>query len=455
MVPFGVPTGFEIRDVEGDAVIPIDVLADDKPSQASVAAPIPESEPAQPESHEESNAVEPQRTLVPRSHDAGVADAADAATDARADAPSDSSDDGWRPIPLQPRPSSEAQGELDGSIASADHGGDAGPGANRDPEALLGSESIRADVNLVTLLVNGEVIRRHPVGARLGYLLHGIPQWDEFMSGTDIDPVRDIDWVLISGPALNDTTRDSVLIRYSAPDAVVDRAVRTVSGKYDRGGPFDAGVRGVKAMLIHADRAERVIFRPQPHFLEVVPPKFAQKNARALVGAHLPEHFHPGEAVYLRMVNPHHPLPEIPESITEMQLRVVPRSDDGADVYAEGTTSDAASAASAADVLARVIRRHNVALVSLVTHGLFDHVDVEAQDTKVKVHLTATRDQIETAAMLVGDFLGVQAGSPTSSSGTVTGNPTPTPTPIRTRTPTPNPNPIRTPNPNPNPIRTR
>jgi hypothetical protein len=223
----------------------------------------------------------------------------------------------------------------------------------------------------------------------------------------------------------------------------------------------------VKATLIHADRAERVILRPQPRLLAVVPPNVAQKNARALVGARLADHIHPGEAVFLRLVNPHHPMPEIPESIIEMQLRVVPRPDDGADVYIEGTTSDAASAAQAAVVVARVIRRHNDTLTSLLTHGLLDHVDVGAQDTKVNVHLTATRDQIETLVRLVGDFLGVQAGSSTSPHGTETGNPNPSPSPIRTRTPAPNPTPIRTPtpnpirtptqnpNPNPNPIRTR
>ena len=430
MMPFGVPTGFELRDVEGDAVIAVDVFAvDDKGSAELVAAPPPENEPPQPESSEVENPEQPQRTEVPRLRDAG-ADAADAAKDARPDAPKDSSDDGLRPEPLQPRPSSQERGELDGAVASADRA-EAGSGANRDPEALIGSEAIRADVPLVTLVVNAEVIRRHPVGARLGYLLRGVPQWDEFMSGTDIDPVRDTDWVLISGPSLINTARDSVLIHYSAPDSVVDRAVRTVGSKYDRGGPFDAGVRGVKATLIHADRAERVILRPQSRLLAVVPPNVAEKNARALLGAHLSDHIHPGEAVYLRLVNPHHPMPELPESIIEMQLRVVPRSDDGADVFIEGITSDAASAAQAAEVVGRVIRRHNDVFVSLLSHGLLDHVDVTAQDAKVNVHLTATRDQIEALANVVGQYLGVEPGTPS------TPTPTSTSTPTRTRRPTP------------------
>ena len=110
------------------------------------------------------------------------------------------------------------------------------------PNAIVGA-AIQADVNLVTLVVNAEVIRLHPVGARMGYLLRGIPQWDEFMSGTDIDPVRDTDWVLISGPSLVNTSRDVILIHYSAPDAAIDKAIDVVSKKYDRGGRFDEATR--------------------------------------------------------------------------------------------------------------------------------------------------------------------------------------------------------------------
>jgi len=200
-------------------------------------------------------------------------------------------------------------------------------------------------------------------------------------------------------------------------DAVVDRAIGIVAKKYDRGGPFDAGVRGVRASLVHADRAERVILRPQPHLLAVVPPSFAERNARALAGARLAEPA-AGDAVYLRLVDPHHPMPEIPESITEMRMRVVPRVDAGADVFVECDTSDADAASQAAEGIRRMVRRHNDAITSLLTHGLFDHVGVTSDASTVKVHLTATRDQIETVVALVGDLLGVEPGEPPAPAAT-------------------------------------
>jgi FAD/FMN-containing dehydrogenase len=100
-------------------------------------------------------------------------------------------------------------------------------------------------------------------------------------------------------------------------------------------------------------------------------------------------------------------LRELPESITEMRLRVVPRSDGGADVLAEGDTKDAEAATSAAEDVARFARRHNDTLTSLLTHGLFDRVEVSTQGRLVKAHVSATLDQISTVVALVGDLLGV------------------------------------------------
>jgi hypothetical protein len=391
MVPLDGPHSFEMREVEGEAVIPVDVLtAGDLPAPPDP----PPNSPSEPPASDKEKEPEPAPALRPEPppRDAGAADAAldgsvDAALrDGAADAPS----------------------PFDGAVAHAPVGNDAGSGGPRDPEAIVEGDSVRADVALVTLVVNAEVIRTHPVGARMGYLLRAIPQWDDFMRGTDLDPVRDTDWLVISGPSLRNTARDVVLIHYSASDAIVDRAVRLVSSKYDRGGAFDAGVRGVRAVLAHADRAERVILRPEPHVLAVVPPSHAEKSARALVANPVMRHIHPGEAMYLRLVDPHHPMPEIPESITEMRMRVVPRPDEGADVFIEGDTKDGEEAALAADGIRRMVRRHNDALTSLLTHGLLDHVDVGIDGRRVKARVTATRDHIETLVTLVGDFLGVQ-----------------------------------------------
>jgi len=401
IAPFGWPHGFEVRDTEGEAAIPVDLLAPDPP-----APPEPPPAPPPPKAEDEPGDRHAAQAAGRHAHglDAGVVDASADARGPLDAGPSDAAADGSKTEAAGLEPA-DGGALLDGAIAMGDGGGVGDP---RDPQAIVGAAgAIQADVVLVMLVVNAEVIRENPVGAQLGYLLRGIPQWEEFMSGTDIDPVRDTDWVLISGPSLINTARDVVLIRYATTDTAVDHAVSIVSRKYDHGGPFDTGVPGVKATLAHADRAERVLLRPQSHVLAVVPPSVAKKIARQLVSARAPAHVRPGEAVYLRLVNPHHPMPEVPESITEMRLRVVPRADEGADVFIEGDTRDAGEAAQAVAQLRAMVRRHNDPLTSLITHGLLDRVEVSTDGPKVLVHNVVTRDQIETIAGLVGGLLGL------------------------------------------------
>ncbi len=397
-VPFALPHGFEVNDVEGEAAIPVDLLAPEAPPPEA-----PRETPAPQVKADDDKGKEP--AIAPPRVDAGIArDAGPVRDGGTQDASADGSarelvDGGVND-----------SGEWDAALALGDGGSSAGP---RDPEGIVGAAgAVQADVVLVMLVVNAEVIRQHPVGAKMGYLLRAIPQWDEFMSGTDIDPVRDADWVLVSGPSLINTARDVVLIRYSAPDSVIDRAIKIVTRKYDRGGPIDAGVPGVKAFLAHADRAERVILRPQPHVLAVVPPSVAQKVARQLARSRAPAHVRPGEAVYMRLVNPHHPMPEIPEALSEIRMRVVPRPDLGVDVFVEGDTTGNAVAAQAAEELRRVVRRHDDAFTSMLTHGVFDQVEVSSEGSLVEVHMVVTLDQIETIASLLGAFLGVQPEAP-------------------------------------------
>jgi hypothetical protein len=388
MVPVEVPKSFEVDDVEGVAAIPIDVF-EEKDTPPPPAEPPPESKaPA------DSTRGPDDPALASSRRDGGAPE--DAALDAAGDAaPADARADG---------------SGLDGAVAAAT---DAGPSSSgpRDPEAILGAAGdIQADKVLVMVVVNGEVIRKNPEGASIGALLRGVPQWNDFMNGTAIDPVRDTDWLMISGPSLANTSRDVVLVRYGAPDAVVDRAVDALAAKYAKGGAFDAGVPQVRAVRSFADNAERVVLRPQSHVLAVVPPSVATKVAKQLLHATVPPHIRKGEAMYLRVFDPHHPMPEIPQSITEMRMRIVPREDDGADVFLDGDTKDADTAAQASREVRAVIDRHNDMFVSMATHGLLDRVEVGPEGNVVRVHLVATRDQIATVVKLVAAMVGV--GSP-------------------------------------------
>jgi hypothetical protein len=299
-------------------------------------------------------------------------------------------------------------------------GGDAGMSGPGSPFA-----GVSAGPNNITLIVNMAVIRAHPEGAKLGPILAAIPQWKQFLtssasSGATLDPLRDIDWIMVMGPALDHTEKDAVYVHYGPDDAVVDKVIDSISKGYAKGGPVDVKVKGVKAWKAYADSAERVFLRPSPHVAVIVPSSHATQFAQVVSQTPFNPHMRPGEAVSLRAINPGGSISIIPQSITEMRLWVIPRaSDSGADVYGEGDCPDPASATLAADQLRAEISRRNSIGVRLVTAGLLNGVSVTSDGPTVKLHVSATKEQIDAAlglaAQQVGATLPGDAPAPSSS----------------------------------------
>lgn len=413
----------EFRDTDGELTIPIEFLNAPEPPPP----PPPPPKTVEPPKPAETNAA------TEKGLDAGLRKKRDGGRDAGREAglrdAGDGGDDDAEVIDAAPVAlAADAEAIGDGAVVAAidgasDAGGDAallaatgrdggalpsGAGGPRDPEGLLGDlGAVQSGPPLVVLLVNADVLRGHPVGSRLGPLLKGIPQWSDFMAGTDIEPIRDTDWVLIFGPGLIHTDRDAILVRYNAKDAVVDRAVSIVAKKYDRGGAFDAGVPGVRAVLGHADRAPRVFLRAQPHLLIVVPPDAANLFAKAYSKAKVTPQLRPGEALRLSLQNPNRPMPFIPPSVKAFRLWIVPAGKDGAEVFAEGDCDDAAQATAAADELKKVARRMNSMAVAIVTGGVLNGLEIFGDGPTVRLKMPVSRDQLEVVLAFVAGQLGV------------------------------------------------
>jgi len=363
------PPPFEVRDVEGETAIPVDLLEPEK-------EPEPEPPP-----------VQQQVADNPAEKDPAGVGAGDAAA---VKAGVDASDGGAGPIP-------DAEPDVH------DAGPDVTDAAPRDPVAMAGDVGqAQAGEALVVLLVNAAEIKKHPIGSQMGPLLSSIPQWDDFIAGTGVDPINQTDWVLISGPGLVDTSNDVIIVRYSAPDAVVDKAIDVVAKKYDRGGPFDAGVPGVRAALGHADRAPRVFLRPQSHLLAVVPVHYANTAAKILVRSKVSPNVRPGEAMRLTLKRPYQPFPQIPKTVSELRLWVLPHADGSAEVLAEGDCATDADAKEAADAINKVVMSYRTNFwVATFTKGLLNSLDVKSSGKLVTLHLDASQDQIEAILSLV------------------------------------------------------
>lgn len=412
------PSGLELKDPEGELTIPIELFGgeappDETPEPPEQTTPPPEDDPNGVKAKKDAGAPKPKPdAAAPDAEATAMLDASVLPVE-RDGGPTTTETDGGA---VTDAGESDAAGE-GGLVASAsDASAPPGPSGPRDPGAMIGMPGlISAGTVNVTLLVNVSVIRQNPVGARMGPLLHGIPQWADFMKGSQskVDPIRDTDWILIYGPSLIHTDRDAVFVHYSIPDAVVDTAVESISKRYDKGGAYDAGVPGVKASLGHADNAERVFLRGQPRVLIIVPKDKATDFAKLSKRAKINPRVRAGEAMRLTVKDPWKQI-SIPglkfsNSLKELRLWIVPRaSDGGADVFVEGDCTDTAAATDVADALTDLIRRQNSILVRAATRGLLNHAKFTADGKVVKSHLSASPEQLEAILQGVGAMLGVQ-----------------------------------------------
>ncbi|MBX3185454.1 MAG: hypothetical protein KF819_00510 [Labilithrix sp.] len=409
-------SGLELKDVDEELTIPVDLLGEDPPPDEKPAPPDPAITPPE---HDPNGLDKRPDAGPPKPKPDASIDAEALATDAGVPP---IAVEGGVPVSTDDGGSQTDAGESDaagegGLVASADASAPPGAAGPRDPGSMIGMAGIvTAGTVNVTLLVNIAVIRQNPVGARMGPILFGIPQWNDFVKGsnqTAIDPIRDTDWILIYGPSLIHTDRDAVFVHYSAPDAVVDSAVEAIAKRYDKGGPFDAGVPGVKASLGHADNAERVFMRVQPHVLVVVPKDKAADFAKVMRRAPISPKVRPGEAMRLVVKDPWKQISipglKFPNSLKEIRLWIVPRaSDGGADLYVEGDCTDEAAASDVADAMTDLIKRQNSIAIRVATRGLLNNARVTPEGSQIKLHLSVSQEQLEALLQGVGTMLGVQ-----------------------------------------------
>lgn len=411
----------EMKDTEGDLTIPIELLE-------GPASPPPPEPTATPPS--EPPASEAPKGTDETGREAGAPILRDGGglRDAGADsAARDAGEEGGEPATdASVALVSDAAGTGQAEGGALDAGGGGG-----EFDGSIG-DGVVAGTTLVEIRMNLVVTRSHPVGARLGPLFMGVPQWEEFLGGTDVDPVKDLDWIWIFGPSLIHTEKDAVLLKYNMSDARAAKNIAVLSKHDVGGGAYDAGTPGVRAWRAHADKAWRVFMLPRPHFAAMVPPDFAKVAARAFSKVEPRNRLGPDEAVRVMVKNPSHPMPFLPASLTELRLWVVPRADGGADANVECDAPDPASAEVAEKQIRRFLNQTNSIGVRIMTRGILNDVEVTTEGATVKAHAQASQDQLEAIYDLVAGFLGVTTPPPPSTT------PSPAPSSQR-RSPAPSP----------------
>jgi hypothetical protein len=292
-------------------------------------------------------------------------------------------------------------GAGDAGVAQAD-GGTPNPLASLSGAA---KKVVDADAN-VRLVIYPEKMRTHPLGARVGRMLRSIYQWRDFFGPSGLDPVRDVDRILVVGPELRDSSKVVAILKLNAPgDRVHDAIDAIVRADTEHGEWLDAGVPAATA---YADRAPRIFVMPSPNTVVVVPP--SAKDAALKLPKNLSIRKAEGpEVLWGYAVTPWRPARmlrlDIPHSIQWAKVWVTPTGSGGAtiDVEAEDENADAAER-DAAQILGLI--NQNLAMadaVSSILGGvlgfqapkLLDKIDLHAEGSKIRGSATLTAGQLE------------------------------------------------------------
>ncbi len=136
-----------------------------------------------------------------------------------------------------------------------------------DPVALAGPAGQIADSNAnVRMYLFTEVVRKHPLGARIGELLRRTPQWSDFFGPSRIDPIEDIDRVLIAGPQLRKSENVVAVVKHKMGRDRIEAAFQALVAT--KGAWIDRSALMAKA---RADRADRLFAAPNDEVVIVAP----------------------------------------------------------------------------------------------------------------------------------------------------------------------------------------
>lgn len=236
--------------------------------------------------------------------------------------------------------------------------------------------------------------RKHPSSARVDAVIRSAPAWRAFPT---IDPIADLDWMT--------QHEDDMLVFHNAPDAKIDAAISQIAQPYTIAGVAPT----VKLWRGTVNHADVVFVRARPHYIRIAPARDAVSAVREVTsGPPAPPAFHTNEALRVKILHPSGSYP-VPADISEARIWVDSRAADaGADIYGEADCPSPAAAAADAAAIAEQIKRTNNIGVRIMTSGLLNNVEIVPDGNKVRLHVRASQQQIESVASLAA----TQFGSP-------------------------------------------
>jgi hypothetical protein len=280
------------------------------------------------------------------------------------------------------------------------------------PVALSGVQTEIVDSNAnVNLLLLSERVREHPLGARIGRLLVDFPQWSSFFATAEIDPIRDLNRILIVGPEFRRSADMVAIVQHRLGRELLRKAIDRLVRRPPSGRWLKSKVPAARA---HADRAQRLFVLPSSNLL-VVAPLHLEKQLLAAPPIKFPAP-EGKEALVLHVRSPAHalrglPIP-VPESLLWLRLDVMTLEAGGAELRLSAEDGDAASARSHARSLTAAINALTNrdlgalgALFGLRSLALIDAFELRSEGNRISGRVDVSRAQLERLLSLAEGLL--------------------------------------------------
>jgi hypothetical protein len=362
-------TSRDYDDADASAIIPIDLdLGGD-------LAPAPSNAVLAGEGSSEHHAADDKGTLP---SDAGADAAPGALLDASVDAASDASTPRKRPDPPDAAP------------PDAGPPVDAGAPPLRDPIAAAGAVGkISAKDANVQVLIASKVLRKHPLGASFSRLLVMLPSWQQYFAGSPIDPIRDLDHVLITGPRFReDSSKMVAVMDFNIPEAKIKASIDSIVERMNGEWLSDTPIPAARARVAAGDRIFALV--PGKKLLVVLPLEAKDQ----LGGLKQTKGFkNSSVGIVVSMVTPARAfagLFPVPDTLKWLRISVTPTADGGADLALEAADKSPEEAQKHAADLTQAVEGARVIDAVLTKIVVLDHTEfvAEKEVIKARVHVS-------------------------------------------------------------------
>lgn len=301
------------------------------------------------------------------------------------------------PIPTQSADAGSEAGPPVPTRTSHDSSGQNGP---RDARALLGEVAaiMPADPDMV-ILVNTAVVRAHPLHEPFGRLVTAVLNgWDNFIPFAVVDPIRDVDWVVMSGSLLYGSTQKNVIVaRHNLSPATADAAALLLGKRLPNARTVAEG--GHSTLVATIDGADRAFERPKPGVLAIVPAKEGKRAFEHLQRVEVPASVRPGELlrlIYFRHVGT---AGAMPQEMQAIRAWVEPGRRADLVLAAEGDCADEQTARVALGSLEQSLASLSTSMAARIAFGpILERAAVWVDGKMVRFQVSVEEQELQSLA---------------------------------------------------------